>query len=56
MINKIKTTLSKLLLPKSKGKMKAIVTGGNGFIGSHIVDELVNNKKFDEIRIIDNHS
>ena len=49
MINKIKTTLSKLLLPKSKGKMKAIVTGGNGFIGSHIVDELVNNKKFDEI-------
>ncbi len=35
---------------------KALVTGGNGFIGSHIVDALVNNEEFDEIRVIDNQS
>lgn len=56
MIKGIKETIKKLILPKKKSKMKAIVTGGNGFIGSHIVDELVRNKKFDEIRIIDNQS
>jgi len=56
MIKGIKETIRKLVLPKKKGKLKAIVTGGNGFIGSHIVDELVKNKKFDEIRIIDNQS
>ena len=53
MINKLK----ELLTPKPKKKFKkAIVTGGNGFIGSHIVDALVNNEEFDEIRIIDNRS
>ena len=34
----------------------AIVTGGNGFIGSHIVDALIEDYKFDEVRIIDNLS
>ena len=42
-------------LNKKKYK-KAIVTGGNGFIGSHIVDALVNNEEFDEVRVIDNQS
>jgi UDP-glucose 4-epimerase len=42
-------------LNKKKYK-KALVTGGNGFIGSHIVDALVNNEEFDEIRVIDNQS
>ena len=53
MINKLKELLKSK--PKKKFK-KAIVTGGNGFIGSHIVDALVNNEEFDEIRIIDNRS
>ena len=39
--------------PKKKKYKKALVTGGNGFIGSHIVDALVNNDEFDEIRIIE---
>ena len=51
-INSIKSIFN----PKVKGKKKAIVTGGNGFIGSHIVDALVNNDEFDEVRIIDNLS
>jgi len=42
-------------LNKKKYK-KALVTGGNGFIGSHIVDALVNNEEFDEVRVIDNQS
>ena len=32
--------------------MKVLVTGGLGFIGSHTVVELINNK--DEVVIIDN--
>ena len=49
--------LKELLIPKPKKKYKkALVTGGNGFIGSHIVDALVNNEEFDEIRVIDNQS
>lgn len=40
----------------TKKYKKALVTGGNGFIGSHIVDALVNNEEFDEIRVIDNQS
>ena len=49
--------LKELLTPKPKKKYKkALVTGGNGFIGSHIVDALVNNEEFDEIRVIDNQS
>lgn len=32
----------------------AIVTGGSGFIGSHLVDRLLEEKKFDKIWIIDN--
>lgn len=34
--------------------MKILVTGGAGFIGSHIVDHLVKNK--DQIRVLDNFS
>ena len=34
--------------------MKIIVTGGCGFIGSHIVDELVNGNH--EVLVIDNQS
>jgi len=49
--------LKELITPKPKKKYKkALVTGGNGFIGSHIVDALVNNEEFDEIRVIDNQS
>ncbi len=54
MITAIKTTIQKLVKPLKKGKKKALVTGGNGFIGSHIVDALVKNPEFDEVRIIDN--
>jgi dihydroflavonol-4-reductase len=32
--------------------MKAFVTGGTGFIGSHLVDDLIDNKQFDEIRCL----
>jgi len=56
MVDYIKQAINRLLKPKVKNYKKAIVTGGNGFIGSHIVDSLVNNDKFDEIRIIDNQS
>ncbi len=56
MITAIKTTIQKLVKPLKKGKKKALVTGGNGFIGSHIVDALVKNPEFDEVRIIDNQS
>ncbi|MDR8393192.1 NAD-dependent epimerase/dehydratase family protein [Aliifodinibius sp. S!AR15-10] len=32
--------------------MKAFVTGGTGFIGSHLVDTLINEQKFSEIRCL----
>lgn len=32
--------------------MKAFVTGGTGFIGSHLVDTLIENQKFSEIRCL----
>lgn len=32
--------------------MKAFVTGGTGFIGSHLVDQLIDSKKFDEVRCL----
>ncbi|MCX6768299.1 MAG: GDP-mannose 4,6-dehydratase, partial [Candidatus Micrarchaeota archaeon] len=34
--------------------MKILVTGGAGFIGSHIAEELVNHKQ--DVRILDNFS
>jgi len=34
--------------------MKALVTGGCGFIGSHLVEELVNKEGFDEVVVLDN--
>ena len=34
--------------------MKCIVTGGAGFIGSHIVDELINRGK--NVIVVDNES
>ena len=33
--------------------MKVIVTGGAGFIGSHLSERLINNKKIKEVIIID---
>src|SRR3989344_3554808 len=39
---------------KSKG-VKIVVTGGAGFIGSHIVDALVASNKY-EVHVIDNLS
>lgn len=37
-------------------QMRAIVTGGAGFIGSHIVDALMQDKRFEEVIVIDNLS
>ena len=56
MIDYLKEAIKKLTKPNKSNKKKAIVTGGNGFIGSHIVDYLVNSDDFDEVRIIDNQS
>ena len=56
MIKGIRDTIKNLIKPVVKGKKKAIVTGGNGFIGSHIVDALVRDGNFDEVRVIDNQS
>ena len=56
MIKGIRDTIKSLIKPVVKGKKKAIVTGGNGFIGSHIVDALVRDGNFDEVRVIDNQS
>lgn len=33
--------------------MKALVTGGAGFIGSHIVETLINEEKFDNVVVLD---
>jgi len=33
--------------------MKVIVTGGEGFIGSHLSERLINNKKIKKVIIID---
>ena len=56
MINYLKETIDSIIKPKKPKKKKALVTGGHGFIGSHIVDALVKDDEFDEIRIIDNQS
>lgn len=32
--------------------MKAFVTGGTGFIGSHLADSLINHEKYDEVRCL----
>ena len=33
--------------------MKVLITGGAGFIGSHIIENLINDKKVKEIRVLD---
>ncbi len=35
-------------------RMKVLVTGGAGFIGSHLADALANDKRIREVRILDN--
>ena len=34
--------------------MKVIITGGAGFIGSHLAEKLVNEKKIKKVIVIDN--
>src|SRR4051812_41056084 len=35
---------------------RVLITGGTGFIGTHLINELVRQKKFDAIDVVDNLS
>src|SRR5699024_12263639 len=38
--------------PNIQNLMKAFVTGGTGFIGSHLVDALLDDNRFNEVRCL----